>query len=499
MDRELNEQQAIRREKLAKLREDSYPYPNDVNVTTSSSQIVTLINCADSAETLKAQTCTIAGRLMAMRVMGKASFCHVQDRAGKIQVYVRKDEIGEYAYAAFKTFDLGDIVQVSGYPFKTQTGEPSLHVQKIRLLVKCLNPLPEKWHGLSDKELRYRQRYVDLFVNPEVREVFVKRAKIIQGIRNFFNERGYVEVETPVMSNVASGAAARPFVTHHNALNLELHMRIALELPLKRLVVGGLDRVYEMGRVFRNEGVSTHHNPEFTMLEFYEAYATYENLMDLTEELIMRLCDGVIGSHKIEFDGRVIDYTGPWRRLTMMEAVYEFAGVERSIDLNTIEGIHKAGQKLGFDGIKDINDWGFGLYELFDRFAEEKIVNPTFITRHPTSISPLSRPCLEDPRFVDRFELMIAGMEVANAFSELNDPEDQRERFLAQIKAKEDGNEEIMPMDEDFIAALEYGLPPTAGQGIGIDRLIMLLTGQTSIRDVIFFPLMRPEGSSADE
>ena len=502
MSQELNEQQAVRREKLAKLRELGYPYPNDVNVTATSDFLIDRINCADSGEDLSQKTYTIAGRLMAMRVMGKASFCHIQDRSGKIQVYVKRDEIGEESYARFKTFDLGDIVEIEGFPFKTQTGEPSVHAKNVRLLTKCLNPLPEKWHGLSDKEIRYRQRYLDLIVNPEVREVFKKRHRIIAGIRGFFNERGYMEVESPILNSIASGAAARPFITHHNTLDMELHMRIAPELHLKRLVVGGFDRVYEMGRVFRNEGISTQHNPEFTMIEFYEAYANYETLMDLTEELVVRLCDGIIGTRKIEFEGKAIDYTPPWRRVSMLEACYEFAGVPREIDLNTLDGVKAAGLKLGYDAIKDIEDWGLGLYEIFDRFGQDKIVNPTFITHHPTSISPLSRPSLTDPRYVDRFELMVAGMELANAFSELNDSEDQRNRFLKQVEAKQAGSEETMPMDEDFVTALEFGLPPTAGEGIGIDRLVMLLTGQACIRDVILFPLMKPvdenQGSAND-
>ncbi|MCC6933084.1 MAG: lysine--tRNA ligase [Deltaproteobacteria bacterium] len=493
MSEELNEQQQVRREKLSKLRQAGYPYPNNVSVNATADKVVNRVKYADPGTDLTKDIYVIAGRIMALRVMGKASFCHIQDRSGKIQLYIRKDDVGEVSYAAFKTFDLGDIIEVSGYGFLTQTGEPSLHAKRVRLLTKCLNPLPEKWHGLADKEIRYRQRYLDLLVNPEVREVFIKRGKIIHAIRNFFNERGYLEVETPILSSIASGAAARPFVTHHNALDMELHMRIAPELNLKRLVVGGIDRVYEIGHMFRNEGVSTTHNPEFTMIEFYEAYATYETMMDLTEELIVRLCDGVIGSRKIEFDGTMIDYSPGWPRITMAEAIHKFNGIGRECDLQTIEGVRAAAKKLGMEDAEEITDYGKLLFEVFDRYTQCKIVNPTFIIRHPLSISPLSRPADDDPRLVDRFELFVLGMEMANAFSELNDPDDQRERFLAQIELRKAGDLEAMAMDEDYVTALQYGLPPTAGEGIGIDRLVMLLTGQVSIRDVILFPLMRPE------
>ena len=430
---------------------------------------------------------------MSLRLMGKAAFCHIQDRSGRLQLYVKKENVGEEVFAAFKNFDLGDILEASGYGFLTKTQEPSLHVEKIRILVKCLHPLPEKWHGLTDIERRYRQRYLDLMVNPEVRETFVTRARILGAVREFFNRRGYVEVETPVMSVVASGAAARPFLTHHNALNLDLHLRIALELPLKKLVVGGLERVYEIGKVFRNEGISTQHNPEFTMIEFYEAYATYETLMDLTEELIVTLCRDVLGTLSRSYSGYTIDFTPPWRRLTMLEAIYEIGGLPRTFDLYSLRGAKEAAVSLGYEDLEEKDDYGVVLYEIFDRHVEEKIVNPVFITQHPTSISPLARPNLEDPNFTDRFELMVCGMELANAFSELNDSEDQLQRFEAQMEAQARGDHEAMSLDQDFVTALEYGLPPAAGEGIGIDRLIMLLTGSESIRDVILFPTMRPE------
>ncbi len=497
MAAELSEQEVVRREKLEKARVEGYPFPNDVVVTSNAKLLAASLEAAEALEPEQRPRQTIAGRLLAKRMMGKASFSHIHDASGGIQIYVRKDDVGEQVFTAFKTFDLGDIVEVSGYMFRTKTGEPTLHAESIRLLVKCLHPLPEKWHGLKDIEIRYRQRYLDLIVNPESKEVFVKRAKIISYIRRFFDERDYVEVETPVMSTIASGAAARPFETYHNALSVELNCRIALELPLKKLVVGGIERVYELGRVFRNEGISHEHNPEFTMLEFYQAYATFETLMDLTEELITGLCQHITGGHKVVFGEKEIDFSAPWKRLSMLDAIHEIGGVSKEFDLNTIEGVHAAANSLGFDDVADISDYGKALFEVFDRHVESKIVNPTFITSHPLSISPLARPSQTDGRFVDRFELMVAGMELANAFSELNDPADQRERFEEQAKAAAAGDEEAMGLDEDFVTALEYGLPPTAGQGIGIDRLVMLLTGAKSIRDVILFPTMRPSQTQA--
>ena len=488
---ERSEQELVRREKLSKLTQAGYPYPNDVAVTARCEEVKALVPDDDVVVETRDRY-TVAGRIMSVRLMGKAAFCHVQDMSGLLQCYVRRDDIGEENFTAFKTFDIGDIVEVSGYLFKTKTAEPSLHAERVRLLVKCLHPLPEKWHGLTDVEIRYRQRYLDLIVNPDVRQTFVNRAKIISGIRRFFDSRGYIEVETPVLNVVASGAAARPFITHHNALDLALTLRIALELPLKKLVVGGLERVYEIGRVFRNEGISTSHNPEFTMLEFYQAYATYETLMSLTEELVSGLCQDVNGSFTVTYDEQKIDFAPGWPRLTMAESLYEVAGVARSIDVLTEAGVKKAAEALGSTELLEKTDYGVILFELFDRHVQPKLINPTFITRHPKSISPLARPSADDGRFVDRFELFVCGLELANAFSELNDSEDQRQRFEEQLRAREAGDEEAMGLDQDFVTALEYGLPPTAGQGIGIDRLAMLLTGATSIRDVLLFPTMRP-------
>lgn len=487
---ERSEQELIRRQKLDEIRKQRYPFPNDVNVSASCQDVRAAVD-ADEDLTIR-----VAGRIMAVRMMGKASFCQIQDQSGQAQLYIRKDAVGDETYEEYSKFDLGDIVYVEGTTFRTKTGEPSVKVTKLRLLVKCLHPLPEKFHGLSDVEIRYRQRYLDLIVNPEVRETFRRRAQIISYIRNFFNARNYVEVETPAMSSVASGAAAKPFATHHNALDVDLSMRIALELPLKKLVVGGLERVYEIGKCFRNEGISTEHNPEFTMLEFYQAYATYETLMDLTEELLTGLCQEIVGSQVISFRDMEVDFSAPWKRLTMKDAVAELGGFEGDYDFDTLEGVQAAAKEVGFEDIADITDYGKALYELFDRHIEYRIVNPTFITQHPTSISPLARANQDDPRFTDRFELMAAGMELANAFSELNDPEDQLERFEAQIRLKEAGDDEAMPLDRDFVCSLEYGLPPTAGQGIGIDRLVMLLTDSASIRDVILFPTLRPQKDS---
>lgn len=497
MSENRSEQELVRLEKLAQLRGEGYPYPNDVGEISATSRVVEAADREVELPEAQRTRWTVAGRLMTERLMGKAAFCHLQDRAGRLQLYVRRDDIGEESFKKFKSFDIGDIVEARGFLFRTKTGETTLHLESIRLLVKCLRPLPEKWHGLTDVEVRYRQRYLDLIVNQNVRKTFAARAKIISAIRRFFDEHGYIEVETPVMQGTSGGATARPFVTHHNALGLDLNLRIALELPLKRLIVGGLERVYEIGRVFRNEGISTEHNPEFTMIEFYQAFATFETLMDLTEELIVGLCEEVCGSTLLQFKNKQIDFSRPWKRMTVAEAISELGGLPPGHDLDTLEGVHAAASHFGLEHVREISDYGKALYEIFDEAIEEKITNPTFITQHPLSMSPLARPSLEDPRFTDRFELIVSGMELANAFSELNDPEDQRRRFEEQLEAKRQGDEEAMDLDEDFINALEYGMPPTAGEGIGIDRLVMLLTNSPSIRDVILFPQMRP--SSAGE
>ncbi|HMO17026.1 MAG TPA: lysine--tRNA ligase [Oligoflexia bacterium] len=487
-----SEQHLVRLSKLKAISQNGYPYPNDVKLDGSSSVVCKLAESENALDVSNRRRFTIAGRLLSFRLMGKAAFCHLQDSSGKVQLYVKRDEVGEEVFQSFKTFDLGDIVETSGYAFITKTGEPSLHVEKIRLLVKCLHPLPEKYHGLTDVEVRYRQRYLDLMVNPESAEVFRTRAKVIREIRNFFDARGYIEVETPVLTSLASGATARPFGTHHNALNLDLYLRIALELPLKKLVVGGFERVYEISKVFRNEGISTEHNPEFTMIEFYQAYATYEDLMDLTEDLIVQLFDLIRGSRTVIFNGHEVSVDPPWKRLTMKDAIRELGNIPSDIDLDSIDGVRKAGELLGSNDLQEIDDYGKLLYEVFDRHIEKLIVDPVFITQHPLSISPLSRPNLDDPRFTDRFELMVGGVELGNAFSELNDPIDQAERFDMQLRDRADGDDEAMDKDDDFVTALEYGLPPTAGEGIGIDRLVMFLTGAKSIRDVILFPTMRP-------
>ncbi|MDB5083466.1 MAG: lysyl-tRNA synthetase [Bacilli bacterium] len=432
---------------------------------------------------------TIAGRIMLLRDQGKAAFAHLQDMTGRIQIYIRQDIIGEDAYKVWKLLEMGDIVGATGTIFKTKTGETTLKVVGLTLLTKALKPLPEKYHGLTDVEVRYRQRYVDLIVNPEVRDTFIKRSKIVQGVRRWLDERGFLEVETPTMHVIPGGAAARPFSTHHNALDMQLYMRIAIELHLKRLIVGGLEKVYEVGRVYRNEGVSTRHNPEFSLLELYWAYTDLRDIMDLTEGLIASVCQEVNGSTKIQYQGTAIDLTPSWRRVSMVEAIREVVRIDFSAQMSDEEARELARQHK----VKLENHYTFGhiVNEFFETFVEGTLVQPTFIFGHPIEISPLAKKNPDDPRFTDRFELFIVGREHANAFSELNDPIDQRERFEKQLAEKEAGNDEAQEMDEDFINALMYGMPPTGGLGIGMDRLIMLLTDQPSIRDVLLFPHMR--------
>jgi lysyl-tRNA synthetase class 2 len=486
---ELSELLLQRRRKVDTLWEAGInPYPNDFKPEHTSEDIFKAYNDKEQI-TADETRFTVAGRIIARRSFGKAAFVQLQDRKGRIQLYIRKDEIGEEAFTVFESFDIGDIVGAEGFPFRTKTGELSLHIKTIRLLVKSLLPLPEKFHGLTDVETRYRQRYVDLIVNPEVRELFVKRSRIVNLIRKFMADRDFLEVETPMMHQIPGGATARPFITHHNTLDMELYLRIAPELYLKRLVVGGLDRVFEINRNFRNEGISIRHNPEFTMMEFYQAYATYEDLMDFTEELFCHVAQEVLGTLDFTNQGLEISFQRPWKRLTVREAILEYG----DIDAKKLEDRELAlvyARSLGLDLPTDIG-YGKLLMEIFEEVAEHKLIQPTFITAYPTEISPLSRKNDHNPDIVDRFELFIGGREIANAFSELNDPVDQKERFLAQVAEKDKGDEEAHYMDEDYVRALEYGLPPTAGEGIGIDRLVMLLTDAASIRDVILFPQLR--------
>jgi lysyl-tRNA synthetase class 2 len=435
------------------------------------------------------QSFSMAGRIMAVRSFGKAAFIHFKDRTGPIQAYIRKDKVGEEQYEVFRHMDMGDIIGVQGTFFRTRTGELTLLADRITLLSKSMRPLPEKWHGLTDKETRYRQRYLDLIVNDHVKEVFILRNRIIQSIRNFFIHRDFLEVETPMMQPIPGGATARPFKTFHNALGMNLYLRVAPELYLKRLVIGGLERVFEINRNFRNEGISIQHNPEFTMLEFYMAHATYEDLMVLTEELFNHLLKEISEKNSIEYQQNSIDFTPPWPRLTLFDALRDMAGVQEEV-LTDISAATKFAQSKDIT-LSRTDSLGKILAKIFDQMVEPKLVQPTFIIGYPVEISPLSRRNDENPEIVDRFELFIGGKEIANAFTELNDPDDQRDRFLEQVSLRESGDHEAQFMDEDFLTALEYGLPPTAGEGIGIDRVVMLLTDSPSIRDVIFFPHMR--------
>lgn len=481
---------------MARLRPKSYPYPNDVRVNATSRDILAL----QVAVPELSQRYTLAGRLVQIRLMGKASFVHILDGVGKLQIYLKADVIGEAAYEELRDLDLGDIIEVRGYAFVTKTGEHTLFAESFRLLTKCLIPLPEKWHGLADVEARYRQRYLDLIANPEVRDTFRARARIIRELRTFLDNRDFLEVETPVLHYVAGGAEAKPFKTHHNALGCDMHLRIALELPLKKLIVGGFDRVYEIGRVFRNEGLSRKHNPEFTMLELYQAYANFEDFMQLTEELICHVAMKLHSQLKIKCGERELDLTPPWPRISMLESIHTIGGVDRKYDLNTNSALLEVA-KIHRIEIAEKDDWGRLLEGLWGELVEPKIFNPVFITQHPFSISPLARRNLNDPKVTDRFELIIAGMEIVNVFSELNDPQDQRERFLTQASRREKGDQEAPEPDEEFLKALEYGLPPTAGFGMGIDRFTMLLTNSSAIRDVVLFPQLKPESlkCSAEE
>ena len=486
---ELDENQLmkVRREKLDKLREEGKdPYKiTKFNRTHTSKEI------KDNYEELEGKDVTIAGRIMAKRIMGKASFCHIQDSEGKIQSYVSINDLGEESYKSFKEDDIGDIIGITGFVFKTKTGEISIHAKELTLLSKSLRPLPEKFHGLKDTDLRYRQRYVDLIVNPEVKDTFVKRTEIIKEMRRILDEKKFTEVETPILNTIPGGAAARPFITHHNTLDIDMYLRIATELYLKRLIIGGFDRVYEIGRIFRNEGMDIKHNPEFTTIELYQSYANLEDMMNLTEELVSKIAEKVLGTTKITYQGSEIDLTPSWRRVTMIDAIKEVTGVDFN-SITTDEEAMEAAKKaeVPVDPIK--NTRGDIIAAFFDEKVEETLIQPTFVYEYPIENSPLAKKLDSDERMTQRFELFIGGREYANAFSELNDPIDQYERFLAQVKQREAGDDEANMMDTDFINALEYGMPPTGGMGMGVDRLVMLLTDAASIRDVLLFPTMKP-------
>ncbi len=488
------DQSAQRRAKLAARRESGQAYPNDFRPDAQAGELHRRFAGAD-AEALECAPVevAVAGRMMTRRLMGKASFAHLRDVSGDIQIHVRRDDLPEGGYAEFKRFDIGDIVAVEGVVFRTRTGELTVRARSIRLLVKSLLPLPEKYHGLSDIETRYRRRYLDLIVSERSREVFRARSRTVDHIRRFFIDRGFLEVETPMMHPIPGGAVARPFVTHHNALDTDLYLRVAPELYLKRLVVGGLERVFEINRNFRNEGVSTQHNPEFTMLEFYQAYADYVEMMDLTEDLVRSAALAVCGSAAIEYQGEAIDLGVRFRRRSMAEAILECNPGLTTADLGCEDRVRAYAASLGIT-IEPHYGRGKLWQEIFERTAEDTLRQPTFITAHPMEVSPLSRANDADPFLTDRFELFIAGREIANGFSELNDPEDQAARFRRQVETRDAGDDEAMWFDDDYIRALEYGLPPTGGQGLGIDRLVMLLTDSASIRDVLLFPYMRREG-----
>lgn len=489
-EQNLNEQMLERRQKLKKLREKGNAYPNQFKRDSYAQDILTTYHEHDNVQLEQVdQDFTLAGRLMTRRLMGKASFINLQDMTGQIQVYLKSSDLPEGVYENFKHWDLGDIVGVVGRVFKTKTGELSLKASQINLLSKSLRPLPDKFHGLVDVEARYRQRYLDLMTNRETQQRFTIRTRLVQAMRDFFNQHRYMEVETPMMHTLAGGAAAKPFTTHHNALDMTLFLRIAPELYLKRLVVGGFERVYEINRNFRNEGLSTRHNPEFTMVEFYQAYADYEDLINFTEQMIRYLSETVMGTTSLSYQGHTFDFSKPFERLTVKEAVLKY-NPELVDGIDDRQALRDYAKRIG---VNLHDDYGVGKLqiEIFEKTVEHQLFHPTFITAYPTEVSPLARRNDHDPSICDRFEFFVGGREIANGFSELNDPEDQAERFREQVKRLEAGDEEAMHYDEDYITALEYGLPPTAGEGIGIDRLVMLFTDTDSIRDVILFPHMR--------
>jgi lysyl-tRNA synthetase class 2 len=493
MTEELNDQMLVRRQKMQDLLDLGIdPFGQKFERTGTAASLAAEWDQFSKEELHDKEEeshTTIAGRIMTKRGKGKAGFAHVKDLTGQIQIYVRKDQIGDEQFDLWNNADLGDIVGIEGVMFKTNTGELSVKATSFKMLAKALRPLPDKFHGLQDVEQRYRQRYLDLITSDESTQTFITRSRIIQEMRNYLNQKGFLEVETPMMHAIAGGAAAKPFVTHHNALDMTLYMRIAIELHLKRLIVGGLEKVYEIGRVFRNEGISTRHNPEFTMIELYEAYADYNDIMDLTESLIAHIAEQVTGSTTVTYNGEEINLAPNWRRWHMVDAVKEYTGVN-FYEVSSDEEAHQLAKEHGID-VKPNMKYGHILNEFFEQKVEEQLVQPTFIYGHPVEISPLAKQNPEDKRFTDRFELFIVRREHANAFTELNDPIDQRQRFEAQMVEKEEGNDEAHEMDDDFIEALEYGMPPTGGLGIGIDRLVMLLTDSPSIRDVLLFPYMR--------
>ena len=486
----------VRREKLATLME-SGKNPFEITKYDVTYTSVNAIKEFTEKEATLAEgetiTVRIAGRMVARRIMGKASFAHILDGEGKIQIYVSRDDLGDEEYQSFKKWDIGDIIGIEGILFRTRTGEISVHAKSATLLAKSLLPLPEKFHGLTNLEQRYRQRYVDLIVNPEVKRNFIIRSQFIKFMRKYLDDRNYIEVETPVLNTIVGGASARPFITHHNTLDIDMYMRIATELPLKRLIVGGMERVYEIGRIFRNEGMDPKHNPEFTSIELYQAYADFHDMMDIAEGILSGAAKEILGTYEIEWMGEKINLAPGWRRLSMVDAVKEYAGIDFGAITDDAEAV-AAAEKIGVE-LADTADrtWGNALYACFDQRVEEKLVQPTFITMYPVEVSPLTKASPEDPRLTERFELFVCHSELANAYSELNDPIVQRERFMKQLELRDRGDDEAEMLDEDFLTAMEYGMPPTGGMGIGVDRAVMMLTGNDTIREVILFPTMKPE------
>ncbi len=487
-EQELSEILQIRRDKLTALQQEG----RDPFTQTRFERSAWSAQIKDAYGDYEGKTVAVAGRMMSKRGMGKAIFCHIRDDKGLIQLYIRSDAVSEQEFADFRKYDIGDIVGVTGYVFKTRTEEISVHVQSVVLLSKSLRPLPEKFHGMTSTELKYRQRYVDLIVNDDSRRNFVLRSRFVSYVRRFLEDRGFMEVETPVLNTISGGATARPFITHHNTLDMDMYLRIATELNLKRLIVGGIERVYELGRIFRNEGMDTRHNPEFTTVELYQAYADFNDIMDLFEELLSSAAMELLGTYDVQWQGHEVCLAPGFRRMTMAEAVKEYLGVDFMAIQGDAEAV-AAAKSLGVDMDKKEPTWGNALYECFDQRVEEKLIQPTFITMHPVDVSPLAKRSPKDPRLTERFELFICASEMGNAFSELNDPIDQKQRFLKQVELRAGGDDEAGMMDEDYINAMEYGLPPTGGLGIGIDRCVMLLTGCSSIRDVILFPTMKPQ------